>query len=144
MAQQVDFYILQGADETARLVFASRITGKAFQQGMQIYLQTENAAQVQQLNDLLWAFSPTSFLPHAIYEEGGKVAEPILLGECDPPENWNQLLISLTDQVPATAPRFTRVADLIGDDEQQKQVGRNRFRIYRDNGIEPKTHKMSV
>ena len=144
MAQQVDFYILQGADEAARLAFASRIAEKAFQQRMQIYLQTENAAQKQQLDDLIWSFSPTSFLPHAVYEAGEKVTAPILIGECDPPNTWDQLLISLTEEVPATAARFNRVADLIGDDEQQKQVGRNRFRAYRDNGIEPNTHKMSV
>ena len=144
MSQQVEFYVLQGADETDRLKFACRIAAKAFHQGMQVYLQTENSVQEQNLDELLWTYSASSFLPHKVFRDGEKIDVPILIGDVDPPDSWNQFLISLTDQVPAQAYRFKRIADLIGDDEKQKQVGRDRFRTYRNNGIEPNTHKMNA
>ncbi|MBX2869822.1 MAG: DNA polymerase III subunit chi [Acidiferrobacterales bacterium] len=144
MTQRVDFYVLPESGESACLEMACRIAGKAFRQGMQIYLQTQSVEQAKLLDSMLWSTPKASFLPHAIYPADGVSPDRlhVLVGHCDPPENWNEFLISLTEEVPQSAARFSRVADLIGGDAQQKQSGRLRFRSYRENGIEPTTHKI--
>jgi len=144
VTQQVEFYVLEDAQEPARLALACRIADKAFQQGMEIYLQTETEAQATELDKLLWSYPATGFLPHEVYAADAKIGAQtkVLLGHTDPPEGWNQILISLTEAIPNAAPSFARVADLIGGDEQQKNFGRQRFRDYRVRGIEPITHRV--
>ncbi len=38
--------------------------------------------------------------------------------------------------------RFERIAEVIDADEARRQRGRERFRLYRERGIEPATHDM--
>ncbi len=144
MAQRVEFYVLQDTQERARLELACRLAGKAFRQGMQVYLQTESQEQTELLDSMLWSTPPSSFVPHAVYHANALPTEDsiVLVGDLSAPKQWSDLLISLTEGVPECAARFSRVADLIGGDEQQKQIGRARFRTYRERGVEPVTHKI--
>ncbi len=146
MTEQIDFYILDQASESDRLLFSCKIAGKAMAQGMKIYFQTETDAQAAEMDQLLWSCSPTSFMPHSIWASGRSIesSTPILVGTEDPPAGWGELLISLTEEVPATAGRFRRVADLIAGDETQKQKGRARYKQYREQGIEPVAHKIGA
>ena len=57
---------------------------------------------------------------------------------------FSELLISLTGNVPDDMSQFTRVADLISDDEEDKQLGRLRFKAYRGQGLTPATHNISL
>ncbi len=111
---------------------------------MQVYLQTESPQQTELLDAMLWSTPPTSFLPHAVYRKNDDACAEfsLMVGEHSPPEQWNEFLISLTEGVPECATRFARVADIISGDEHQKQVGRSRFRAYRESGVEPVTHKI--
>lgn len=142
MSQQVDFYLLGNVDQTGKFKYACRIAQKAFKQGLKVFMQTENSEQCQHLDTLLWTFSQSSFVPHAVLNEGSENWEnfPVQLGKTAPLSEPAHLLISLTADPPNSHTQFERIADLITDNPIEKQAGRNRFRYYRQQGIEPDTH----
>ena len=143
MADQIDFYLLKQSESSARYIYACRIANKAFGQGMKVYMRTDNVDQSAYLDKLLWTYSQESFVPHTIREQKTDWASyPVQIGSQNSGCDDIDLLISLSADVPEDFQRYSRVADLIINDPEQKQWGRSRFRHYRDQGIEPKTHNI--
>lgn len=147
MSQQVDFYLLGDVAQADKLKYACRIAQKAFLQGLKVFVQTENSEQCQHLDAMLWTFSQRSFVPHAVVNDGVGDWEsfPVQLGEQVGEQVGEpaQLLISLTAEPPNSHKQFERIADLITDEPGEKQAGRNRYRYYKEQGIEPKTHSIA-
>ena len=68
---------------------------------------------------------------------------PVLIGhdaDNDPAET--DLLINLADEIPMFFSRFERVAEVVSEDKQSRESGRNRFRFYRDRGYDLRTHQL--
>lgn len=124
---------------------ACRLTDKAYKQGLNVYIQVDSGRNVAELDNLLWTFNPVSFVPHETIETGrGTSSAPVLISTEPAIEKWDSLLLTLTREVPSNAERFNRVADLVLNTDQQKHFGRERFRYYRNIGIEPNTHKINI
>jgi DNA polymerase-3 subunit chi len=122
---QVDFYILKDTGETARALFACRLTEKAVQQGHQVYINTESSVQLLQLDDLLWTFRAGSFLPHAVVDNGEDRGEsPVLLGHNMEPRNSHDVLVNLSNDVPPFFSRYNRVVELVGGNDAQRAEAR--------------------
>jgi len=139
---RVDFYILRDTGDSARALFACRLTEKAVQQGHQVYINTESAVQLQQLDDLLWTFRAGSFLPHAVDDGQDHGASPVLLAHGREPQDSHDVLVNLSNDVPPFFSRFNRVAELVGGDETQRAGARNRYRFYKDRGYTLNTHEI--
>jgi DNA polymerase-3 subunit chi len=52
------------------------------------------------------------------------------------------LVVNLAQSVPPRFDQFERVAEIIDADEARRRRGRERFRLYRERGIDPATHDM--
>jgi len=139
---QVNFYILQNSIENARQQLACRLTEKAYHLGHQIYIHTDSESSSQQLDELLWSFRAASFLPHAL--QASSSAEPIAIGHTTPPESGYQVLINLGSTIPDFFNRFERVIEIVENGETERQDGRQRFKEYRQQGIDPATHNLSL
>jgi len=141
---RVDFYILPDAAADGRERFACRLAEKVYGMGHTLYLHTDSIEQAKQMDDLLWSYKESSFLPHAI--EGGHDLPKILIGHnaATPtePHSHCDVLINLAPDVPGFFSRFERVAELINQAEDLKVSGRERFKFYRDRGYQPETHKI--
>jgi DNA polymerase-3 subunit chi len=137
---QVDFYILKDTAPAARSLLTCRLTEKAWKQGHRIFINAESPQQLGELDDLLWTFRAGSFIPHAVYT-GADEAQPVSLGHDVEPSGYNDVLVNLSDTVPAYFSRFDRVAELVGSDEQ-RAAARERYRYYQDRGYTLKTHKL--
>ena len=68
MACRVDFYVQAAEAPKGHLTLACRVTEKAYQAGHRIYLRCEDAQQANELDELLWTFSQSSFVPHQILQ----------------------------------------------------------------------------
>lgn len=141
---RVDFYILQAGSAQARLTAACRLAEKAVAHQHRVLINSDSDADTEQLDKLLWTFSQGSFLPHRRLGDGASdEREPILLGSGEEPgDDDADLLINLAVAVPAFSDRFSRIAELVGSDDTDKQAGRARFRYYRDRGHELLTHNI--
>mgnify|MGYP002790281654 CR=1 FL=1 len=52
------------------------------------------------------------------------------------------VLVNLSTELPREPGRFERIIEVIDGEERRRQQGRERFRAYRDLGIEPETHSL--
>jgi DNA polymerase-3 subunit chi len=139
---QVDFYILKDSQPAAQALLTCRLSEKAFRQGHQVFINTASGQQLKQLDDMLWTFRDGSFLPHGVYEEGTDSTHPVLLGHGVEPEGPSDVLVNLSNEVPAFFSRFNRVAELVGGDEAQRTAARERYRFYKDRGYTLNTHNL--
>ncbi len=140
---QVDFYVIGGAGEQTRQRFACRLAEKAYRLDNTVHIHATDRQAVQQIDDLLWTFRDGSFVPHEILE--APVAEPpapITIG-CDSAPSRNcDLLINLSEEIPAIAESFPRVAEIVTSDEDARTLSRKRFVDYRERGHTLDTHKL--
>lgn len=139
---RVDFYLVADEAADARPTTVCRLADKAFRLGKRVYIHTADTAEAKHLDRLLWTFSAGSFVPHALCAEALDPPPPVLIGPEPPPTACNDVLIALTPQAPEFYARFTRVADVVGAGETDKQQGRERFRFYRERGAPPQTHHL--
>ena len=140
---RVDFYILPDDSNRGLELFACRLAEKAHSQGLKIYINTQSEQQTESLNSLLWTYKQDSFLPHEIAVKGSNAEAPIMLGYGIEPEQSFGLLINLDHEVPLYFSQFERLAELVNQNEQVKQKGRERFRFYKDREYLINSHDMA-
>ena len=138
---RIDFYVLETANLSGRLFFACRLAEKAYGLEHSVYAHTGSDDLARQLDEMLWTFRQSSFVPHEILGAEAPRA-PVTIGTGNAAAENGELLINLAGQVPAFAKQFARIAEIIDADPQQRAAGRERFRQYREMGFEPVTHNI--
>jgi len=130
---KVDFY----TGSTDKLRTACQLSHKAMQHGVRVLLHTPDASTCDALDKLLWHYPAIAFLPHCRTHESAAASMPVVLGH-DPemPPPHSELLISLNDTCLPFFSRFERVIEIVGQDENDVRLGRERFGFYRDRGYE--------
>lgn len=141
---RIDFYVLSGIAEHERQTTACRLAEKAYRLGHRCYIQTASIQEGETLDDLLWTFRQNSFLPHERWTGQEDSGSPIWIGHSGPPDFLSEVLINLADPVPDRFDRFSRVAEIINQDETTRSAGRRRYRFYRDRGLNPMTHHLGT
>ncbi len=140
---RVSFYVLKSQDPLSRQQFACRLAEKAWREGHQVFIYTENLQQCADMDAALWAFRKESFVPHAIMSEDSAVMAPVLISHDNtPPPRLMDVLINLHPQHPMFFSQFERMAEIIDDDEEIKQHGRQRYKFYQDRGYPLETHHL--
>ena len=139
---RVDFYVLERVDERARLVLACRLAEKAYRLDNTVYVHTQNRADAEHLDELLWTFRDGSFVPHALLGDADMAESPIMIGSDTDTVTPCDLLINLCDEIPDVAAGFPRVAEIVTKDERCRTLSRKRFVAYRDGGHTIETHNL--
>ena len=140
---RVDFYILAGAGEHSRHNFACRLAEKAYRLKNTVHIHTASRQQAEVLDALLWTFRDGSFVPHELLGgPGTNPGAPVTIGFEESGIGNQDLLINLTEEIPAKAASFPRVAELVTSDEESKQRSRKRFVHYRELGAQLETHNI--
>ncbi|MGP4844230.1 DNA polymerase III subunit chi [Marinobacter sp. 1Y8] len=137
------FYLIPQDTDSARLLYAARLTEKAYKQGDRVCLVCNPGEQMQALDTLLWQFSPDSFIPHAqIDATASPASQPervALLSGQPNPGDWDTVIV-LGSALPAQADRFARLALIATSDATTLNQARSHFRQLRKLGIEPQVH----
>ena len=137
---RVGFYVVQAAQQGQRLQVAARLADKAYQQGHRIYINAADEAQARALDELLWSFRPTSFLPHAL--QGEQYSDQIAIGWGQEPLDHNDLLINLQLEIPAFFSRFNRVAEVVTQDARSLESLRRSWTFYKERGYQLEKHDL--
>ena len=140
---QIDFYVLQEQTPGGRFKLACRIIEKAYRLGHQVYVRTNNSDDTNILDDLLWTFSQNSFVPHQLSTESDPPESPIVIGEHPPATEGTDVVISVADDPVSNFIAYPRIVEIVGYEKDEKVTGRNRFRYYREHGMEPNTHRIT-
>jgi len=140
---EISFYILPSELTQERDEFACKLIEKAYRNGCFCYVLTDNAAQSQKIDDLLWTFRAGSFIPHQIYTgELPALEKVILIGSLDVPELWQKIVINLSSYCPKQFDNIERILEILDNSEATKELGRNRYRQYQQSDITITTHKI--
>ncbi len=134
---QVHFELLERPDRVegiARLLLRrGRLTPHAL-------ILCPDAGFAAQLDERLWTIHPESFLAHGVAEadESKNTDHPILLSTVILRDNQPEILINGGMEIPPDVSGFSHIVDFVdGWDETLKQAARERFRTYRQMGLEP-------
>lgn len=138
MGTRVDFYILSTSSEEERHLYACRLIEKAFHQGQRLYIHVTDEAHARIIDDLLWAFRDTSFVPHVI---GNDNTQPITIGFADRPVE-DRIVINLSDKIPLISEKMTRLIEILPKDGPITLAGRERYKHYQQQQFEINTHKI--
>ena len=105
-----------------------------YRQSQRVFIYTQNQAQAEQIDELLWAFDSDSFVPHNLIGEGPKQGAAVEISY-QPPRGRRPVLINLTETVPNFADQFQFIVDFVPSDEALKQQARERFKAFRQWGF---------
>jgi DNA polymerase-3 subunit chi len=131
---RIDFHS-QVAD---KIHYSCRLIRKARAANCQILVLSQNAQQAKELDQALWRFSPSDFLPHVMLADPLSEQTPIVITtELTNSLPHHDVLINLSQEFPQNVSKFNRVIEVVSQDEDDAITARQRFRMYQQQGIQP-------
>lgn len=146
---KIDFYVLETSNAQQSLRFTCQLIEKLYtDEQKQIYVQFNSRADAERFDSLLWTYRDDSFLPHNFYNQLDDEQSPITLGfidnEIESPDDHTDVLINLSREIPAFYDQFEHVIEIIFADPLIQQLGRERYKQYRELGHNINTIKLKA
>jgi len=140
----IEFYV----NVPDKLHYSCRLLRKAYRSGAKTVVTAEPEL-LQQLDQLLWRYSVTEFLPHCRCTAPATTlaATPIWLADqldACPAVSAGSVLVNLGQQVPAGFERFERLLEVASDLELDRLAARDRWKHYRDRGYALRRHQAAA
>jgi DNA polymerase-3 subunit chi len=139
----VRFYTLSDVAVTARLKKVCALTDQAFRDGEKVLVWLQDAAALEQFDNLLWTYGDRTFVPHeplggdpaaceapVQLHAGAQLPAAALTG-------YFTTLVMLREQAAPETLRFDCVIEVVDAEPACRAAGRARFRFYRDHGVTP-------
>lgn len=141
---RVDFYLLKNNSAEAKWLLVCRLLEKAYLRGHRVFVYCNNQQEAETLDELLWTFKESSFIPHNLQGEGPEPPPPIQIGFGQEPRGFDDILFNLASEVPLFYPRFRRIIEIVSNDEVERELSRAHYREYRLSQCEFKTHELQT
>ena len=131
-----------------KMAYACRLLRKAVNGGARVVVMGEPHA-LGQLDVALWTFSPLDFIPHCFDDAEACMvaASPVVLGsgtQAAANALPGQVLVNLGARVPDGFERFERLIDLVGTDDEDRRVARDRWKHYANRGYAMIRHDIAT
>lgn len=129
---QVFFY--HGASD--RLAAACALLGGAHAKRKPVLVYSVDNALAAHLDRMLWTHSALGFVPHCRIDSPLADETPILITDSlvNPPQE--ERLMNLSHEPPPGFSRFQRLIEVVGQDEDDRNVARARVKAYKESGCE--------
>ena len=137
---RVDFYLLDSADESERQLAACHLTQQLYQDQHRVFILVDAIQDLDIMNELLWTFDETSFVPHSVVDEQNA---PVLLGSVIPKEQ-SDVLINLSREIPEAYQQFQIIIELVNQNRDLAEQKRQAYRFYREHACELNNQKFSL
>jgi len=138
---RADFYLIakpRFREEPLRL--ACELARKAYDANLWTLVLARDAAQADQIDELLWDMGDDAYIPHQLAGDDEDDATPVLIvpPEIDAP--LRPLVINLRDA--AVEGSFERVLEVVPADDSAREPLRERWKQYKARGLEVNKHDM--
>jgi DNA polymerase-3 subunit chi len=138
--QDVLFYVLQTNTPEALEAFVGKLLHKIVRSERHCDVRLDDAPNsLQHWDQALWSLQAESFLPHSTEKS---LPAPIQLWANHISEPNKDVLLNLHPEFPVLQSQYQRTIEVLDQSEQLIQRGRERWKQYRQNGIEPTVHKI--
>jgi len=138
---EINFYVLANQAALNRFQLSCRIIEKALLNKNRVFIHTSNMIQARFMDDLLWRFKETSFIPHGILGQVDSTQNFVLIGCGSDAGQESDVLINLDTKIPAFFNQFKRL--IVPLDIENKNEGRAHYRFFLDRGYNLKTYKLN-
>jgi len=141
MNSAVQFYQLKSTPLERAL---PKLVEKAYLAGCRVQLVLGSEERTQYVNDVLWTYSQSMFLPHGSAKDGNAERQPVYLSaQLETPPNKADVLF-VTDGSTPPEGAYARVLDMFdGNDEAALKAARGRWKAYKDQGCELSYYKQN-
>lgn len=140
---RVEFHVLRPGARRSRDRLLCSLAAEAWREGHTVFLHAESPERARTLDELLWTFEDTSFVPHELQDGPHAAAVPVLIGWQEPPQTHAGVLINLSHPVPGYFSRFERVLEAVDEDPLVKAAARERYRFYQSRGYTLEVHDIT-
>jgi DNA polymerase-3 subunit chi len=142
---KIDFHILATDNQEQAHYFLCELMEKIYtEHACSLFLHTNTQQEAEYFDALLWTYRDESFLPHSIYSATNENLAPILIGYGEKPASHQAVLFNLGKDIPPFFQDFGHVIEIVFADPLVQQLARQRYKQYRDLGIEINTIKTSL
>lgn len=126
-----------------RLAYVCRLLRKAVSSGSKIVVLGPPDV-LQQLDTDLWTFSAVDFVPHCHLSSGPGVvaATPVILTTSTQKTPHQEVLINLDQVIPENFEQFERVIEVVGLEDEDRQLARGRWKHYAAQGYVIQRHDL--
>ncbi|WP_434356911.1 DNA polymerase III subunit chi [Parasalinivibrio latis] len=105
--------------------------------GQRLYIFAADRQMAFDVDEILWQLPPEQFVPHNLSGEGGRSITAVEIGWPGIRHTgYRNILINLAQDVANFAPSFAQVIDFVPCDEGLKQQARDRYKAYRNQGMQ--------
>lgn len=127
------------------MAYACRLLRKAVGSGARLVV-TAPPDTLRHLDLALWSFSATDFVAHCHDSSDAAVRSrsPVVLAENPMQAPHQQVLVNLGGAVPQGFERFERLIEVVGLDEQERLLARQRWKQYVDRGYALQRHDLAA
>jgi DNA polymerase-3 subunit chi len=136
---EVDFYVVKEGARTSGLGALCQLVVQLWGGKQSVYIHADSADQAQRLDEMLWTYQDIGFVPHTLAGDPLASATPVVIGHAAEPAAVSDVLLNLAHPAPAFGDRFARVAEFVDSDADKRRLSRERFRAYRDRGLNVNT-----
>lgn len=138
---RADFYLIakdRFKDEPLRLV--CELARKAWDASLWTLILARDAAQAEELDELLWDMGDDAYIPHQVAGDDEDDATPVLIASPEIDAAMRPLVINLRDD--AVQGSFERVLEVVPADEAARGLLRDRWKQYKARGLDVNKHDM--
>jgi DNA polymerase-3 subunit chi len=130
-----------------KYLHACRVIRKALKSDYAVAVVGE-AHALDKLDATLWTFSSLDFIPHCRADAGAEVLDvtPVVLGTpklLEAMQKPGQFLLNVGVAVPEGFERFERLIELVGLADDDRQLGRTRWKYYAARGYALTQHNLT-
>jgi DNA polymerase III subunit chi len=136
---QIDFY----THVPDKLRAACQLSAKAFSRGMKVTVFCPDPETAHRFDRMLWSAQPTGFVPHCAPDDPLAAETPVIVDCRGDNLLHDEVLINLRPEWPPFFGRFQRLIEIVGAEDDDRATARDRYRFYRDQGYEIRTHDLS-
>jgi DNA polymerase-3 subunit chi len=128
-----------------RVAYVCRLLRKALNSGAKLVV-TGQTDTLRQLDVALWTLSPTDFVPHCLLESEPYVvaASSVILAPSTESVPHKQVLVNLGPSVPNGFEHFDRLIEVVGLDDEDRQLARDRWKHYAERGYVITRHDLAI
>ena len=127
-----------------KLAYSCRLLRKIYLSGTTVAVTAEPAL-LEELDGLLWNFSPTEFVPHCMAGASPETlaATPVVLGAASDGAAARDVLLNLGARIPEGFENFARLIEVVSHSSDDLHFGRSRWKDYAARGYDLKRHDLA-
>ncbi|RUM91205.1 MAG: DNA polymerase III subunit chi [Thiomicrospira sp.] len=139
LEKDVIFYVLGTNTAQQREAFIAKLVNKIHREKRLCDIRFASEEEMTRFDLSLWQYQPEAFIPHSVKQT---VQAPIQLWLDQVATPCQDVLLNVHPDFPQNFQLYNRTIEVLDQTEHLIQMGRERWKAYKKEGLEPTVHKI--